>query len=541
MSWIRSSLFNQLLVIVMGGCLLMLMAGVYFYGNVNEGIGKYNQLLVREVSQQRQIGNVLADFKVQVQEWKNVLLRGHDADQRTKYWSQFVAQESKVQSQTQALINGMDNAEVIAKLRSFAHEHQVMGQKYRAGLEAFIQSGFDHRQGDAAVKGMDRPPAELLDQAIAMVAAEVEQHSLDTAEQVQSAATNSAVAFLAATFAFIVLSAWLINNGIVKPSQQIIGMIENLSHGNLQNGIHSYRQDELGRLAKAAEALRDFLRGMAKEMQRSAGELLDVSKRVSATTSGIAVHTNDANDRILLITTAMEEMSATSNEVARHAQHASEVATAANEAANAGKTAMNNAQSVIDKLSAQIGASMTTVAKLDTDTRNVGSVLGVIKAIAEQTNLLALNAAIEAARAGEQGRGFAVVADEVRTLAQRTQHSTAEIQGIIESVQAGARDTVQVMETSRDISNQSVDIFRGASGQLNQITEAIGDLSSINGQVATASMEQTTVAHDIARNIANVAEGTEETAQAASGMNEIVSMLADMVNRSDALTRRFNV
>lgn len=541
MSWIRSSIFNQLLVIILGGCLLILMAGVYYHSSVNAGIDKYNQLLEREVAHQREVAQILTDFKVQVQEWKNVLLRGHDDAQRDKYWAQFLAQESKVQEETQRLISELGEGEVSAKLRGFAQEHRLMGQKYRAGLEAFVQSGFDHKAGDAAVKGMDRLPAEMLDQAIALIASLADTHSKATVENVEAAGTRAAVLFLLATLAFVGLSLWLIQAGIVAPSQQIIGMIENLSRGNLQNGIHSYRQDELGRLAKAAEALRDFLRSMASEMQRSARELLEVSNRVSAATSGIAVHTNDANDRILLITTAMEEMSATSNEVARHAQHASEVATSANQAANAGKQAMDKAQQVIDKLSDQIGSSMKTVAKLDTDTRNVGSVLGVIKAIAEQTNLLALNAAIEAARAGEQGRGFAVVADEVRTLAQRTQHSTAEIQGIIENVQAGARDTVQVMETSRVISNQSVDIFRDASTQLNQITDAIGDLSGINGQVATASMEQTTVAHDIARNIANVAEGTEETAQAASGMHDIVAMLADMVQRSDGLTRRFNV
>lgn len=295
-----------------------------------------------------------------------------------------------------------------------------MGHQYRQGLDAYIRAGFDHKAGDLAVKGIDRAPAELLDQAIALIGNSVVESAHNTEAEVDNASGMAAALLFGAIGMFITLSLWLINAGIVVPSQQIINTIEQLSRGNLQTGIH-------------------------------------------------------------------------------------------------------------------------TVTKLDTDTRNVGSVLSVIKAIAEQTNLLALNAAIEAARAGEQGRGFAVVADEVRTLAQRTQQSTAEIQGIIENVQAGARDTVQVMDMSQQISDHSVDIFRDASGQLNQITDAIGDLSGINAQVATASSQQTTVAHDIARNIADVAEGTEETAQAASGMHEIVSMLTQMVNRSESLTKRFTI
>lgn len=541
MSWIRSSLFNQLLVIIVGGCALILAAALYYYSNVTAGIDSYRRLIEQEVSHRHEVALVLSDFKVQVQEWKNVLLRGHDEEQRKKYWAQFLAQEEKVQKGALTLATHLGTTEAARKLENFAREHSQMGHKYRQGLDAFIQAGFDHRAGDLAVKGIDRAPTELLDQAIALIGDNVAKSAHNTEKEVDNASGMAAALLFGAIAVFITLSLWLINAGIVVPSQQIINTIEHLSRGNLQAGIRMVRADELGRLAKAAEVLREFLRGMAEEMQRSSAQLLDVSQRVTAATSGIAEHTGHSNDRILLITTAMEEMSATSSEVARHAQQAAGVANDANLAANAGKVAMQKAQDVIDKLSSQIGSSMRTVTKLDTDTRNVGSVLSVIKAIAEQTNLLALNAAIEAARAGEQGRGFAVVADEVRTLAQRTQQSTAEIQGIIENVQAGARDTVQVMEMSQQISDHSVDIFRDASGQLNQITDAIGDLSGINAQVATASSQQTTVAHDIARNIADVAEGTEETAQAASGMHEIVSMLTQMVNRSESLTKRFTI
>lgn len=541
MSWIGRSLFNQLLVIIVGGCFFILMASVIYYRNVTEGIASYQRLLDHDVAYQQDVSHILADFKVQVQEWKNVLLRGHDQTQREKYWSQFVVQETRVQQAAQNLAGRMNDTEAGRKLQNFAQEHQIMGQKYRTGLEAYIAAAFDPKVGDLAVKGIDRQPTELLDSAITLMGESVAQRSSQTIQQVQNATVLAASLLFGAIAAFIGVSLWLIHARIVVPSRQIIVTIEHLSRGDLHTGIYSNRLDELGNLAKAAESLREFLRGMAGEMQRSATELLGVSQRVTSATSGIATHTGAANERILLITTAMDEMSATAGEVARHAQAAAGVADDASHAAHSGKDAMQKAQDVIDRLSEQIGSSMRTVSKLDSDTKNVGNVLGVIKAIAEQTNLLALNAAIEAARAGEQGRGFAVVADEVRTLAQRTQQSTAEIQGIIESVQAGARDTVHVMETSQQISDQSVSIFRDASGQLTQITEAIGSLSGINTQVATAASQQTTVAHDIARNIANVAEGTEETSQAASGMHEIVSQLTEMVSRSEALTRRFSL
>lgn len=205
-----------------------------------------------------------------------------------------------------------------------------------------------------------------------------------------------------------------------------------------------------------------------------------------------------------------------------------------------GLKAMDDARSSIDRLAEQIGASMNTVDKLETETANIGNVLDVIKAIAEQTNLLALNAAIEAARAGEQGRGFAVVADEVRSLAQRTQSSTQEIQGIIESVQSGARDTVTVMKQSRDISSQSVSTFNDSADQLHNVTSAIGDINTINTQVATAAEEQTSVAGDIAKNISSVAEQTEETATAARSLNDISATLQEMVKRNRELSSRFS-
>lgn len=541
MQWIRSSLFNQLLAIIMGGCLLIVAAYGFYFHSVSKGIEDYNRLLDEEVVYQNDVGRILIEFKTQVQEWKNVLLRGHDEEQRKKYWGQFKLQEQKVSDLGESLATRIKGSEASDKLERFLREHQLMGQKYQLGFDQFIASNFDARVGDAAVKGMDREPALLLDQAISGINDKMTEHAAQTRREVEQASTIAAMVLLAAIGAFVTVALWIINSGIVTPSKALIAAIQQLSQGDLQSTIRSSRTDELGALAKAAELLRDFLRHMAGEMQRNAKELSEASQRVQHATSGIATYTSQANDRIFLITTAMEEMSATSNEVARHAQHAASVANDANQAAVAGMGAMNTAQLAIDRLSGQIETSMTTVTKLDADTKNVGNVLGVIRAIAEQTNLLALNAAIEAARAGEQGRGFAVVADEVRTLAQRTQQSTSEIQGIIENVQAGAKDTVNVMQTSRMISDQSVEIFRDALAQLNQITTAISSLSGINTQVATAAYQQTTVSQDIARNVSDVAEVTEETSQSAASMCDIVTMLGGMVERSEALTRRFRV
>ncbi|MGS0541820.1 methyl-accepting chemotaxis protein [Pseudomonas parakoreensis] len=225
--------------------------------------------------------------------------------------------------------------------------------------------------------------------------------------------------------------------------------------------------------------------------------------------------TNEQFNRTDQVATAMNEMSATAQEVARHAADAARAADDADQSAQQGEKVMQGTIHTITRMRGEIANTAEVIRRLESDSGRIGKVLEVIRGIAEQTNLLALNAAIEAARAGEAGRGFAVVADEVRNLAQRTAESIIEINQIIQNVQTGAVDAAQAIESGQARSDESVEQVTQAGAMLERITHAVEAIRDMNRQIATAAEEQTSVAEDISRNL------TEITSIASTNLNSV--------------------
>ena len=248
----------------------------------------------------------------------------------------------------------------------------------------------------------------------------------------------------------------------MQPSRDLIRTIGYISQGRLGNEIEIERTDELGQLADASRTMQTFLTDVSEQLVDTNEELNVASGELTVSTEGVSSHVNTAYKTTEHVASAMTQMSATSQEVSSYAAGAASLAHEADLAAKDGAQTMNYAQASINTLAEQVDETVNTVKKLAEDATDVGSVINVIHDIAEQTNLLALNAAIEAARAGEQGRGFAVVADEVRTLAQKTQQSTAEIEAIITSVQDMAQKTVAVMDASFETTSESAKQEQGS-------------------------------------------------------------------------------
>lgn len=334
-------------------------------------------------------------------------------------------------------------------------------------------------------------------------------------------------------------AALLITRLIVRPLQSTLNAAERIAAGDLSQDIRISRDDELGQLQRAMQKMTLSLRELIGHIRDSVTQIASAAEELSAVTEQTSAGVNSQKVETDQVATAMNEMAATVQEVARNAEEASHAATEADRQAREGESAVSNAVEQMDRLSNEVDRSNNAVNHLKHESEKIGSVLDVIKAVADQTNLLALNAAIEAARAGEAGRGFAVVADEVRGLAQRTQKSTEEIQALIGSLQHGSQQAADLMENSRLLTESTVDLTRRAGERLTLIAEAVSAIQSMNHQIAAAAEQQSAVAEEVNRSVINVRDVSEQTAAASEETAASSIELARLGNELQMLVSRF--
>ncbi|WP_207847857.1 MULTISPECIES: methyl-accepting chemotaxis protein [unclassified Pseudomonas] len=336
------------------------------------------------------------------------------------------------------------------------------------------------------------------------------------------------------------LVIWLVGHGIARPLKQMVAMLDDIAkgEGDLTRRLSSDRSDELGSIAKGFNTFLAKLQAMITQVVTSVQSVSDSSEH----TADIAIRTNIGIQKQMAeidqVATAVQEMTATAQDVARNATQAAQAASHADQAAGQGMQIVRDTSNSIGVLAVEIGKAVEVVQTLAKDSENINAILTAIRGIAEQTNLLALNAAIEAARAGEQGRGFAVVADEVRNLAQKTQKATEEIQSMIQQLQQGTRDVVRVMEDSQNRTDESVLHAAKAAEALETITQAVSVINDMNTQIASAAEEQSAVADDINRNVINigqvaneVAGGADESSSASAGLTKLAEQQRRLINQ----------
>ncbi|AIS15433.1 chemotaxis protein [Pseudomonas chlororaphis subsp. aurantiaca] len=437
-----------------------------------------------------------------------------------------------------AIDNALNNlASLPAKL---PEQHLANLQQATDALKGYRSAVSEFRDSQvastAALKRMAAQGDRLMEISKQLTAAQTEKRDSDAAQARSTLAIVTALALL-----FGLVAAWSITRQIVIPLRQTLKVVERVASGDLSENLQVERRDELGQLQRAMQRMTLSLRELIGGISDGVTQIASAAEQLSAVTEQTSAGVNSQKVETDQVATAMNEMAATVQEVARNAEEASEAAVAADQQAREGDKVVGEAIAQIERLAAEVGNSTAAMGHLKQESDKIGSVLDVIKSVAQQTNLLALNAAIEAARAGEAGRGFAVVADEVRSLAQRTQKSTEEIEELIVGLQNGTQEVANIMDNSRDLTDSSVELTRRAGGSLENITRTVSAIQAMNQQIAAAAEQQSAVAEEINRSVLNVRDVSEQTSAASEETAASSVELARLGTHLQTLVGRFRV
>ncbi|GLX13101.1 methyl-accepting chemotaxis protein [Pseudomonas straminea] len=338
-----------------------------------------------------------------------------------------------------------------------------------------------------------------------------------------------------------VIGAVLITRQIAPPLRAALQNVRRIAAGDLTYQATSRRGDEIGQLEQGLDEMASNLRQLIGHIGDGATQIASATEELSAITQQTRAGASEQKLETEQVATAMHEMTTTVHDVARNAVDTASAVDHAARDANEGARIVLKAIEQIENLTGEVQLTSDAIGSLAAESDRIGSMLDVIKSVAEQTNLLALNAAIEAARAGEAGRGFAVVADEVRGLAQRTQQSTQEIEGLIGALQQGTRNAVQRMDASLSLTTDSVELARNAGQALSSITSNISAVQSMTQQIAAAAEQQGAVAEEINRSVLNVRSITEQAYTASEQTSEASQELAKLGGALQSQVQRFRV
>lgn len=405
-----------------------------------------------------------------------------------------------------ATLKGEDTAAAIQILQRYDHD-----------IDALVEV---NRNIDNAGKSLTKVAQTLM----TTITAIVDEQKIKR-EQTDNRSKSVVITMVLIAFLVGPLLSWMISAQIVDPLKQTLAAAKAIASGDLSSDISSVRKDEMGELLRAMGEMNNTLKQVLTQIDDSVVQLASSAEQLSAVTEQNSSGMQNQRSETDQVAAAINEMAATVQEVSASAENAALAAKEADHTTTTGNKKVIEAVSQIELLAKEIASTAVAMERLQSESDSIGSMLDVIKSVAEQTNLLALNAAIEAARAGEAGRGFAVVADEVRSLASRTQSSTEEIEKIILNLQKGTIESVQMMAKSRTLSDDAVSLSREAGVMLVDIADAVSRIQDMTHQIAAASEQQSSVAEDINKSVIRVrdiaeqtAEGAEETAHSAEDL-----------------------
>nr|WP_047287096.1 methyl-accepting chemotaxis protein [Pseudomonas protegens] len=522
--------FIALLVVVLGGFAVNRMAvireasvdmesnqlpSVGFLGNLTENVLRLRILSFRVLVNREPAGLAEAQTRIGV----------------------LVDNARKAQASYAALPMGPEEA-ALYKTFSMTLENYLQAQKEM--LELSRQDKLEELRNliNTRIKDGTDQMGEQLNKLIAMNAAGAKSASQTAGEHYNGAVAGIVIVAVIAALLTIVL-ALLLTRSIVTPLNKALKAAEVIAGGNLRQAIEVDGKDEPARLLQALGEMQASLRRTIEQIAGSATQLASASEELSAVTEEASRGLQQQNNEIEQAATAVNEMTAAVEEVARNAVSTSEASRQSTQAAREGRDRVVETVDAIQTMTHDVQSTSVMIEGLATQGRDIGKVLDVIRAIAEQTNLLALNAAIEAARAGEAGRGFAVVADEVRALAHRTAQSTQEIEKMVAGIQNGTGDAVESMQQSNQRTQSTLELARAAGVALEQIAESINQINERNLVIASASEEQAQVSREVDRNLVNIRDLATQSAAGANQTSAASHELSRLAVDLNALVARF--
>ncbi|MDI3392861.1 methyl-accepting chemotaxis protein [Pseudomonas sp. V98_8] len=361
---------------------------------------------------------------------------------------------------------------------------------------------------------------QQLHQRAAQVVERVDQAYVAEDQSMQVQLKNNSLLILGSSvLALLVglIAAWVITRLIVAPLRSVIRVAQQIAAGDLSAKVEVTRRDEIGQLMQAMQQMGAGLSQIVSGLQAGIEQLATSAQSLSAVTEQTNLEVSSQKEETEQVATAMNQMTATVHDVARNAEEAALAAQTADGKVESGQQVVRQSMVRIEQLADSATSASSSIESLSAEIQNIGTVLGVIKSVAEQTNLLALNAAIEAARAGEQGRGFAVVADEVRALAKRTQQSTEEIERLVSALRAAAQASVQQIQSSGELVKLAVSDALQTESALGSIAAAVSLIQQMNQQIAAAAEEQSSVAEEINRSVTSIRESADQSSLAMQG------------------------
>lgn len=514
-------------------CLLVLLnaASIYKSFTLLNNIETLESTLIQS---ERDVNDVLSSFKTQVQEWKNVLLRGHNSTDRNKYWERFRQRESDIGDRFQKMLDSQVISRAAkADIRQFQASHETMAKKYREGYQAFIDANYDPKVGDEFVRGIDREPAKLL----ANIADEIGRQAADATSELQRKTRSTLWLILSASILLSLISViyviYRLRSQVIRPTREIATCISHLEQSDYTYPLTYRSSHELGALADSARNLQHKLQQSVAELQQAESEMAHAVTTLSGVSESIMDGAGEQRDASQSLDASTDRLRGIVHNLVTITDQVAVATNNSEQNVASCYTTFEKANQGFKQLATTVTHSSEIVSELQSRSTNILKVVNVINEIADQTNLLALNAAIEAARAGEHGRGFAVVADEVRALAAKTQQSTKEINDILSSFEAEARGAVTAMEEGKMLSDTNAAEAASALETLNQVVRDIKETAHVVVALNAAADDQDAVLKDVEATIRNVVASSEKFHTLSQGDDVARSMqkMSDNVNR----------